>query len=356
MLRDPVASGSRGWHSTRRHRVATWLRHRPTRHSGPEGHRCLERGPVPPVAKPPSRRLRRRRRLLRDQRLSHHRAPAQGDQPYRPRQPAVLLGEARHTSSAVLAHGALGHRRHDDPGRPDQPLAAVPGRGDLLDLVRRELGVGQQGSGLPRRGCRAVTRATLLVSERGGAVLHRHAHPPGGARAGGGTLRVDVAPAGAGRARCRGAGQFRVRRVADVDIGADRLLLHVHAGVGVRRWSAGLAGTGNAAWAAYSCLRVAGYRGHRRDLLHLLAADRIPRLCRTASRSRDSSGDPRPRRARARLGRLCGRADGPGLPRPHVLLHLPVALAANRAAAVRDGRSTGSARRRSSSSLSSSRT
>ena len=70
-------------------------------------------GAVPPVAAPPARRVRRGRRLLRDQRLPDHLAPAARGRPHRVGEPVAVLGPPDPAAAAggVRRPGRLGRRR-----------------------------------------------------------------------------------------------------------------------------------------------------------------------------------------------------------------------------------------------------
>ncbi len=127
------------------------------------------------------RRIHRRRRVLRAERIPDHLAAARRTRPHRRDRPAGLLGPAGPTVAARVD-------RHGDGGR--RAAAAVSVRGHRSGARRRrrrvllgcQLGLRVSPHRLLHAGRRAVAVAAHLVARGGGAVLRRVAAGAGSRR------------------------------------------------------------------------------------------------------------------------------------------------------------------------------
>ncbi len=298
------------------------------------------------MAAPSLGRLRRCRRLLRDLRLPHHGA-------HRPRGVAdghrtrdTVLGAPHPPPAPGQPAGARRLRRRRRARGAGHAVGAVRPAARGERALRAELGAGPRLGRLHGRRQRAHRRAALLVAVGGGAVLPGLA--PAGPRPGGRLRPGDEDEPGSGGAAARVAGpapagarvghrrgRRRVVRLVDVVDRAGpavRLPEHVHPRLGVLGRGAGGAGRPARALARVGAQRprLGGWRGDRRVRLPVHRDQPVPGLDRARTRPRHRG------RHRRRTGTRMGVAGGVAVPAPravrrrHLVLGLPLALAAHR--------------------------
>ena len=273
--------------------------------------------------------------------LPHHQ-PARGPA-------AVPSGRLRALLGPTGAAPDPGRRPRDprDPGRRAALHVGVPvgpggRRRHELDAVRRELAADRGRHRLPRPAPGAVTFPALLVALGRGAVLPAVAAGHRAAR----LVHAQEQPADAHpgvRHRLRGARAHLTGPLAGPDLerpGA-RLLRDVHAAVAARYRQpprGGLPGAGPAARSGFPHgALVGGAARPRRSARRDRRPDRLPGCGGAAAHPRDRGAHRRERPgSSAQPAAAAPRARG-ATHRRHVLLHLPVALAADHPGAVRPG-------------------
>ncbi len=305
--------------------------HRPA--PGDPGAACGRRaagGAVPPVAGAAARRLRRRRRLLRHLRLPDHLAAASRGRPHRLGEPDPLLGPADAPPAAGVVPGADGLRRRGPAARAAAGLAPVLQRDPRGGAVRRELDAGAELGELPGCAEHALAGPALLDPLGRGAVLPR------------------LAAAGAARALARGAvvapqAADLVRGAGGGDRGKPRLLAVDHRprpGLGLLRHHCPRLGVRRRCPAGLRSHRVGARRASERGrvggtgrLAGLLAGlrrqDPDARHGRDPRRRRLGGRDLGGRPGTALVALAAAHAAACGVARRHLLLDLPVALAAD---------------------------